>query len=125
MPKIEASKLNRSLKEVLDAVASGKRFDLTRYGKVVAKIVPASTKEPKIDPDAGDPSNWEPVEMNRQKAMRGVQQKARNLDEFSPDPLGDKVRIKKADTDLSAEANRRQKQRDFLLHGINRKSKTE
>jgi antitoxin (DNA-binding transcriptional repressor) of toxin-antitoxin stability system len=47
MPKIEASKLNRSLKQVLEGVAEGKKFELTRYGKVVAKIVPPNAREPK------------------------------------------------------------------------------
>jgi antitoxin (DNA-binding transcriptional repressor) of toxin-antitoxin stability system len=48
MPKIEASKLNRSLKQVLEGVAEGKTFELTRYGKVVAKIVPPSARGPRM-----------------------------------------------------------------------------
>lgn len=55
MPKIEASKLNRSLKQVLEGVAEGKRYELTRYGKVVAKIVPPNAKEPKA-PDIDVPA---------------------------------------------------------------------
>lgn len=40
MERIETSKLNRGLKEVLDEVAKGKSFILTRYGKDVARLGP-------------------------------------------------------------------------------------
>lgn len=40
MADIETSKLNRSLSSVLGQVAAGETINLTRYGKVVAHIVP-------------------------------------------------------------------------------------
>lgn len=40
MERIETSKLNRNLKEVLDEVAKGKSFILTRYGRDVARLGP-------------------------------------------------------------------------------------
>ena len=45
MKKIEASRLNRSLKEVLDGIANGEKFEITRYGKTVAKLVPPGTRD--------------------------------------------------------------------------------
>lgn len=38
--KVESSKLNRRLGEVLGAVEDGTVVEITRYGKVVARIVP-------------------------------------------------------------------------------------
>lgn len=48
MKKIEASRLNRSLKEVLDGIAAGEKFEITRYGKTVAKLVPPNSREATI-----------------------------------------------------------------------------
>jgi antitoxin (DNA-binding transcriptional repressor) of toxin-antitoxin stability system len=42
MERIETSKLNRGLKEVLDRVKMGETLILTRYGKDVARLSPLS-----------------------------------------------------------------------------------
>jgi len=42
MERIETSKLNRGLKDILAQVAEGKTFILTRYGKDVARLGPAN-----------------------------------------------------------------------------------
>ena len=108
MKKIEASKLNRSLKEVLDAVSKGSKVELTRYGKVVAKIVPPGAKEPKVDATTDE---------GRAEIDQRLDETFAALTEEDEKP---KVEITKASTDLSADEKRRQRQRDFLLGRINR-----
>jgi hypothetical protein len=48
MERIETSKLNRGLKDILGQVAAGKSFILTRYGKDVAFLTQADEGYKKI-----------------------------------------------------------------------------
>ena len=96
MKKIEASRLNRSLKEVLDGIANGEKFEITRYGKTVAKLVPPNSRDP--NPHAMVTTEGTPEEHERAKQL---------AIEHRPTP-----------------EQTRQKQRDFLLGRINKPPKT-
>jgi prevent-host-death family protein len=110
MKKIEASKLNRSLKEVLEGVAKGDRYELTRYGKVVAKIVPPNAKEGK--------SSFTVVPSSVPEGMTVL----------SGTPSAESMReAREALAKVKAEPSPeqiRQKRRDALLKMINRTPKT-
>ncbi len=95
MKKIEASKLNRSLKQVLDGIAAGERYEITRYGKTVAKLLPPNAREPKTE-------EWRPTPMVPQEMHAG--REAEPKKELTPEQL-------------------RQKRRDALLNLINRPKK--
>lgn len=60
MERIETSKLNRGLKEVLDRIKQGESFVLTRYGKDVAYLTSPDVIELRAD-DVPGPSTTKPA----------------------------------------------------------------
>ena len=79
MKKIEASKLNRSLKEVLDGIAAGERYEITRYGKTVAKLVPPGAREPKGSFEVSDTPPHEGIKVLPASTPEQLRQKRRDF----------------------------------------------
>lgn len=66
MKSIESTQLSRSLKSVLEEVANGQEFEITKYAKVVAYLGPARIPEQDLSSTPLS-SNRDPVVTSRDK----------------------------------------------------------
>lgn len=95
MERIETSKLNRGLKDVLTQVAEGKTIMLTRYGKDVARLSPPHDTRPealKAAPDIRTDELLEAIDADPRFEMQGSPPKS---NQNARDELLNKIRSRK------------------------------